>query len=122
MFRKKNMIKMFHGQRGQSVATEYVVIFFLAIAAVAAMAMYVRRAFQGRFYDARMYTMQKAAQALGESVPFEYEPYYAQTDSNLAKRADEMTSISGAEVVLRTSFEATTTNSHSVQRQPDRGI
>lgn len=113
---------MFYGQRGQSVATEYVVIFFLAIAAIAAMAMYVRRAFQGRVYDARMYTIQKASQALGGAVPFEYEPYYAETDSNLVKRTSETLNISGPEVVLRTSSEVGATNSFSIQRQPDRGI
>ena len=82
-----------HNQRGTIFLSEYAVTFFLVIAVVTAMAVYVQRAFQARLRDARHYMIENVKsvctdgdnvnclRAAGNSIGGQYEPYYTQVSS-----------------------------------------
>ena len=84
------MLKNFRGNRGQVISGEYVVASVLIIAALTVMFTYVKRALQGRVYDAQRYVMKQASNALNDgvspdktySVGMEYEPYYDVSSAN----------------------------------------
>ena len=72
-------------KKGQMIFSEYVMIFFVVIAAAVAMTTFVQRCFKARIHDARN-TMITTANSMadanflmatgGASIPYEYEPYY----------------------------------------------
>jgi len=88
--------------KGQSVLSEYVMIFFVVIAAAVAMTTFVQRSFEARVHDARNYMIDtvsntlanecpeclNATGAIGNQIPHEYEPYYAQTISDVYHNED----------------------------------
>jgi len=76
--------------KGQSILAEYIMIFFLVIGAATAITTFVQRGLQGRIHDAGHLMMDTANNALSQcdgcqsatgNVMYEYEPYYAQTNS-----------------------------------------
>jgi len=87
--------------KGQAILSEYVMIFFVVIAAAVAMSTFVQRSFEARIHDARNFMVSavtnsgacdanclKATGAAGGQIPFEYEPYYAQMLSDVAHNED----------------------------------
>jgi hypothetical protein len=73
--------------KGQSIFSEYVMIFFVVIAAAVAMVTFVQRGFEARIHDARDLLINSVNSACdancmnatgGNSIPYEYEPYYQQ--------------------------------------------
>ncbi len=81
--------------KGQTVFTEYVVIFFIVVAAAATMTVFVQRALQGRIRDAKNYlisTVDNTAvmdsnfvhAAHGRPQLIGYEPYYEQYNAVVA--------------------------------------
>lgn len=72
--------------KGQSVLSEHVMIFFVVIAALVAMTTYVQRGFEARIHDTRDYMINavnsvcdvNCQQAAGGNIYYEYEPYYSQ--------------------------------------------
>ena len=74
--------------KGQSILSEYVMIFFVVIAGVAAVATFVQRGLEARIHDARTFMINSVinsgacdancVQAAGGNISYEYEPYYAQ--------------------------------------------
>ena len=93
--------------KGQSILSEYVMIFFVVIAAAVAMTVFVQRGFEARVHDARNFMIDSlinsgacdanCVQAAGGNIGHEYEPYYTQTlqmSSTMNKtghRADRVT-------------------------------
>ena len=88
--------------KGQAVLSEYVMIFFVVIAAVAAMTVFVQRGFEARLHDARNFMVNsvvasgacdanclKAAGATDNRIPYEYEPYYAQMLSDVSRNEQQ---------------------------------
>ena len=95
--------------KGQAVLSEYVMIFFVAVAALVAMTTFVQRGFEARIHDARNFAVDAAnaacdtgcQNATGNSISYEYEPYYSQmvADSASSQREKKTsTSGSGAEI------------------------
>jgi len=93
-------------KKGQSILAEYVMIFFVAVAALVAMTLLVQRSFQARIHDARNYMTESvtntgacdanclaAAGITGNSIPHEYEPYYAQMLSDVQQNDIDNASI-----------------------------
>ena len=72
--------------KGQTILAEYVMIFFIVIAALVAVTALVQRSLQARIHDARNFVIDSAnnacdancQQATGGSISQEYEPYYTQ--------------------------------------------
>jgi len=73
-------------KKGQSILSEYVMIFFVVIAAIVAMSTLVQRGLEARLHDARNFVVNSVKkvcdtnclEATGTTIPYEYEPYYAQ--------------------------------------------
>jgi hypothetical protein len=83
------MKKKIQNKRGQATLSEYLVVFFLAIGAIIAMSVYIQRALQARIHDTRNYMVEEAAKAGGKFINYEYEPYYAEVQSNVARRQND---------------------------------
>ena len=81
------MFKLLRNHHGQTTAMEYVMMFFLVSALLAAMSVYVKRAVQGRMRDARRFMVLEVNDvytgniALG-NLALEYEPYYLDSVSS----------------------------------------
>lgn len=73
------VLQILKNKRGQGQAVEYAVIFFIAVAAIAAMTVYVKRGVQARIRGARNYAWFQVNGVANKYVPVEYEPYYVQT-------------------------------------------
>ena len=96
-----------YSQKAQTVLPEYVVGFFLVIAAMVAVSLYVQRALQARTRDAKIYMMDMAAQGCAQAgsgclnaanaqdgrLRYEYEPYYTQAESQVDRAQTENKSL-----------------------------
>ncbi|MBF0523300.1 MAG: hypothetical protein HQL24_09635 [Candidatus Omnitrophica bacterium] len=83
------MLRSLHNIKAQSNIGEYALTFFLVIAVISTMTIYVRRGLQARIYDARNVVREIAKSRSAEignlvdgNVIVDYEPYYARTYSN----------------------------------------
>ncbi|OGX06010.1 MAG: hypothetical protein A2Z88_05985 [Omnitrophica WOR_2 bacterium GWA2_47_8] len=79
------LLKRLKQKNGQAVLGEYVLLFFLVVAGITAMSVYMKRAIQGRLRDSRQYMQRMVLNTLrDQSIPgdpdpqiwAEYEPYY----------------------------------------------
>ena len=124
--------------KGQTILSEYVMIFFVVIGAAVAMTTFVQRGFEARIHDARNFMVNsvvnsgacdanclKATGAAGKQIPYEYEPYYAQMLTNVghSEQVNTGATTSGVNwsigaVYTKAVNEATTTNSTSYQLPP----
>ena len=121
-------------KKGQAVVSEYVMIFFVVIAAVVAMTTYVKRGYQARIHDARNFAVDSimnsgacdanclaATGAPGNQIPYEYEPYYAQMMVDVGNTSnDSSTATTGNPAIMgakygRSTNEATTSITTSDQ-------
>lgn len=75
---------------------QYALVFFVVIAAVTAMTIYVRRGLQGRIRDARTHMIDtiKTRADIGD-IPLAYEPYYINRESNRLATQHEETGFRG---------------------------
>lgn len=91
------MFKNLRDNKGQGIAVQYVLIFFIVIAFVSSMSVYVRRVLQGRIQDAGDFLVKQVSAIhsnaemnfLGNLVR-EYEPYYIKTDSFRSASSDTL--------------------------------
>ena len=120
--------------KGQAILSEYVMIFFVVIAAAVAMTTFVQRGFEARIHDARNFMINSVAnsgacdanclQAAGGNIAYEYEPYYAVSDASVwQNQQDAIGATTGnAQVLgakyLQSSNEATQTIGNSTQLPP----
>ena len=87
--------------KGQTILSEYVLIFFVVIAALTALTVFVQRGLEARIHDARNFMVNSVInsgacdancmQATGGNIFYEYEPYYELMLSN-AQHNDKNTS------------------------------
>ena len=120
--------------KGQSIFSEYIMIFFVVIAAAVAMTTFVQRGFEGRLHDARNFMVNSivssgacdvnCVNAAGGNIYYEYEPYYSVTLSDVGHNAVE-TDTSGqgnakalGAIYTKSINEGTQTNSTSCQLPP----
>jgi hypothetical protein len=118
--------------KGQSVLSEYVMIFFVVIAAGVAMTTFVQRSFEARVHDARNYVVDSVmnvcdvncVNAAGGSITHEYEPYYSVSlaDAQHNESERDTTGQGNAQVLgavyTKTKNEGTQTISTSCQLPP----
>lgn len=79
--------------KGQSILSEHVMVFFVVVAALVAMTTYVQRTFEARIHDTKDFMIQSVINsgacdanclaATGNQISYEYEPYYTQTISDV---------------------------------------
>lgn len=76
--------------KGQGIAVEYVLTFFVVAAVVSGMSIYFRRTVQGRIRDAREYMVRTVQGEYSGTLYSQYEPYYsestAQKEQNIRER------------------------------------
>ena len=84
-FMKRQWYKMkkdFRNRKGQGMAVEYALTFFLVVSFVIGMSAYVRRAIQGRVRDSRDYMIGMVRDSgYTGNLYYEYEPYYGNSDA-----------------------------------------
>ena len=93
--------------RGQAFLSEHVVTFFIVIAAVTAMTIFIQRSIQGKIKDSRDYMVGLAAgqcdadcQAASGGITREYEPYYANAASAVIRNSEHKIGlVGGTEIV-----------------------
>ena len=82
-------------KNAQVMVSEYVLVLFIIMAAMASMTIYFRRAVQAKIWDARVAMVNMvAAQSQGYykgRLQVEYEPYYTNTDKVVSQDAAETT-------------------------------
>ena len=87
--------------KGQTILSEYVIIFFVVIAAVTASTIFVQRGLEARIHDARNFMINAVINACdadclnatGGNIAYGYEPYYEQTLANVYRNAQEAVGI-----------------------------
>lgn len=77
-------------QKAQMIASEYVVVFFVAIAVISGMSTYFRRTIQARIRDAHSSMLNTVRTRIGNAytgtnVYIQYEPYYTNTTSDITR-------------------------------------
>ena len=96
------MLKRLKNHQAQANITEYVVIIFIVVGMMTAMGVFVKRALQGRIFDARNYAVKTIKDMTkgdyNGNVFYAYEPYYAETVSLIksGEMTDEVLSQGGA--------------------------
>ncbi len=89
-------MKISMSSRGQVSMTEYLVVFFLVVGAIVAGSVFVQRTLQARIHDARDYMIEEAAKAHEVPIKTEYEPYYGNVASVVARQGDDTTALIGS--------------------------
>ncbi len=94
------MLKYLKTNKAQAVMGEYVLVFFVVMGMATAMTIYFKRAVQARIFDARntMFNIVvNRAQGYYSgniyAISFEYEPYYGNTVSTIARRENATTEL-----------------------------
>jgi hypothetical protein len=105
------------------VISEYAVTFFLIVAVISAMSIMVKRALQGRLYEARntMIRIVNAETGPGLVVPLEYEPYYIETNSEVEQNSRDTVMLFGGAapgVAGQNFLHKTEAHTNSVQFPP----
>ena len=95
------MFKLLRNHRGQTTAMEYVMMFFLVSAMMAAMSLYVKRAVQGRMRDARRYMILQVNEVYTGNIALSnltlgYEPYYLNSVTYRGQDTDDTLRLIGS--------------------------
>ena len=90
------MFKLLRNYRAQAIIGEYVLVFFVAIAAMTGVTILVRRALQGRIHDAQITMYQTVTGEVSNTFAVnglilrtEYEPYYAYRNAVIVQEQDQ---------------------------------
>ena len=116
------MFKNLKKQTAQAIG-EHVVTYLIVVLVITGMTIYIKRALQGRMYDAKNYMMKTAAKAFyntyNNSLNFTmnsgYEPYYLYTDATTTRTSDETQQLLGSGTLSSGIFRKTVNQDTSVQ-------
>jgi hypothetical protein len=125
---------MLKNRKAQTILPEYVIIFFIAVAAMVSIAVYAQRALQAKQRDARIHMLSVASQACDKDcqaaagikngqLPQEYEPYYGVVESRVDRDQSEKkgviaSGIGTTGIFVKETNQVTDVTSTSVQRPP----
>jgi hypothetical protein len=120
--------------KGQSILSEYVMIFFVVIAAAVAMTTYLQRAFEARVHDARNFAISSVmnnsvcdancVQATGGNIAYEYEPYYTVSAASVQQNQQDTTGVTPGSAeetgtkYYKSTYDNTNTVGSSIQLPP----
>ena len=82
------MLRARGGKSGQGITVEYAILFFIVMGALVAMSLFNRRAYQAHVFDADKFMITAAANAYGNNIPLQYEPYYLSTKAISGKASN----------------------------------
>ncbi|MBN1870028.1 MAG: hypothetical protein JW847_05580 [Candidatus Omnitrophica bacterium] len=120
------MLRALKNRNAQAVMGEYVVVIFLVMAVLMAMTMYFKRALQARIHDARDYMVTevraRSAGSFNGDLYREYEPYYTNTLSNVARAIEFETRLlpSGSSGIFQKIFNEILSVSVNSETAPPR--
>ncbi len=119
------MLKYLKTNKAQAVMGEYVMVFFLVVAMVTAMTIYFRRAVQARMHGARNAMLNTVLNRAGTyftgNILAGYEPYYAQTVSEVRRGEDSETRLlegGSSGIFQKESNDSTTVTTQSQTAPP----
>ena len=125
------MLRLRKNKNNGQTTGEYAIMIFVIIIAISSMTIFIKRALLGRIRDARNYMISTVnatytatrSGSTPEVVSFEYEPYYAQTNSLISRENNDQFNLSrgggGRTGQFTATFnETTTVNTTSVQLPP----
>ena len=131
-----------HARKGQMVVSEYVLLFFVVVAGVSAMALFVQRGLQSRSRDAKIYMVDLAAKACEQAtqvngvdclgatgvnteqtnkLAYEYEPYYGLSSSKVRNDSADKKTLDESSTWGKDFATSTKINSQSAQKPPKYG-
>ncbi len=126
-------MKLKHARKGQLVMSEYVLLFFVVVASISAMTLFVQRGLQARHRDANMYAVDLASQACEQlsasgvdckgaagvnGFAYQYEPYYGQSKADIGRKMADKKVIDGTGQWGKYFTERTEVGSTSAQLPP----
>ncbi len=128
------MFRLLKNNKGQNIAVQYVLTFFLVVGVVVSMTVYVRRVIQGRIRDARSFMVRTVNDMVRNDPRFvydtdsfvgklywEYEPYYLNSEADRFYDSQETRQNypgSAGGVFQRDTDQTTTTRATSRQVSP----
>ena len=96
------MFKKLKQSKGQGIAVQYALLFFMVVAVIVNMTTYIKRAMQARIYGARQYMLDQVNAVHSDpsgnyvgTVQPEYEPYYAISRADSTQRLRQTRETSG---------------------------
>lgn len=93
----KFMFKILKTDRAQAITGDYLLTFFLVVGIISAMTVFVQRALQAKFRDARNFAVNAIIRnAYDGPIWFAYEPYYANVASTSGRDLSHIIRIRGA--------------------------
>lgn len=110
-------------RRGQ-VVSEYALTFFLIVAVITTMSMFIKRVLQARIYDARDAMSRTVAPYYSGRMPREYEPYYVQSESQITRSSNEADFLLGggiSGIAGKGLVDATLIHANGIQAPPVNG-
>lgn len=122
--------KKIKNQKAQMIANEYVIVFFVVLAIIAAMSTYFRRAIQSRVrgaYKVMEYTAYarinsstavNASRYSGSSHHAQYEPYYTESISDITRAGDTNQFAVAGNILKKTIDDTTTSDSVTITAPP----
>jgi len=122
-FYKEGLGELGMNNKGQAVLSEYVMIFFVVIAAAVAMTTFVQRALEARIHDARNFAINSVLssgacdasclQAAGGKIAYEYEPYYTVSVANVAQNEQDVLGATTGNAQVLGAIYIKSTNEHT---------
>jgi hypothetical protein len=86
----RRQILLIKDNKGQGTAVEYVLIFFVVMAVISGMTVYVRRVLQARAVDTLHYMANTVAVDYSGPFRYQYEPYYMNVNSTKVIDAEDI--------------------------------
>lgn len=120
------MLRYLKTNKAQAVMGEYVLVFFVVMGMATAMTIYFKRAIQARIFDARNTMMNivfnRTRGYYSGNIYYEYEPYYGNTVSTVARRENATTELlPGATTgIFRKTFDDVTAVQTQSQTAPPK--
>jgi hypothetical protein len=121
------MLKLLQNNKAQNIFAEYSIIFFLVVAFMSAMGLYIRRTLQARVIGAAGYITREVNAVLADNTYYnyvgkyhrQYEPYYvaSQGERTIDQEIDELTLPAGNAGIYEKQHIRDITNMYSVSDQ-----
>lgn len=119
------MLRLYHNKKAQANFAEYAIVFIIIVGMMTGMGVYIRRAIQGKIYDARNTMLKtvfiRTAGYYNNGLYLEYEPYYSNTTSSVvAELSSNMKLLGGGSsgIYRETVDDVTTRESTSTTAPP----
>jgi len=115
------MLRIVKNKKAQSLASEYVLVFFIAVGVISAMTIFIKRSLQARIYGAHQYMTNTIRDNFVPDYNGLYDPYYLEKEAEIAHSATVTDRIMGdgtKEVYNRTLDQTSNIDAHVTNLAP----